>query len=1171
MIVENSAVGQFRQIFQNETCRVAVDRTRRAESSARALQAMLVAKAEEEDQREDLADVVLDDGMRSEDYRSRLVVLQREDGQLRKDIALLTEQQQVDNESILSLQDSLERLHRLANEYKSDREDMSNQLVEFMACIRSKYPRVTDSVTLMQALSRSGGDEASVGSNAQIAGLRSALEQQEGDLIAAQSELKRLRELETRTGEDASLIAEMELKLTEWSRWAEAMDSEMRVRDARIKELERAPSQIDETDFSENLNEQVAELSLALHDKEEELHESRKLCAEQQAMIIQLEQIQTSHVTELERKLAEWVQWSESIEAERQQLKATADAASIKVADLTETAETLSADLQAKEAQLIKVRTLCEEHQVRADESQNDLNSLNLRLKSLEGELHIARTLCEEQRVSLDKSNIAAFDTEKFNQLEIQAAEDASAIAQMDQKLRDWVSWAESMDSECREREALIEQLKKDSQRVELERADERLRRTEGDSSTVLNKTISDLRDNLAALRLALSDKEEELHIAHTLCEEQQTNLRLLEATADDSDKLKQLELKADEDARSITQKEEKLTDWLTWAERVESERRDREALIEQLKEEAQRVQSGKNGEDDAIALHKTISELRESSDALRLALKDKEEELQKARNLWEETQTKFEHLEAAADDSQKLNQLEAQAADDARSIAQMKQKLSEWTSWAESMDSERRDREILIEQLQKDAQRVEVEMNNEDRSAALDQRISELSDNLESLKLALKDKEEELQNSRTLCEEQRTNFFTQLEVDSHDSEKLKQLEAKVVEDARSIIQMEQKLSDWALWAESMDSERRERDELIEQLKSQAHRVEFERKDEDDSAALNTKIAELSDKLEALSVTLKINEEELQNTRSRCVEQQANLELLEASVDDSDKLKLLEAKVVEDSSSITQLEQKLSDWASWAESMNSERRERDALIEQLKEDLKRVESERKDENDSTALKDKISELSDRLESLSVTLKDKEEQLQKTRSLCEEQQMQFEQVETTAVDSDKLKQMEAKAVEDARSITQLEEKLTDWLTWAERVESERCDREALIEQLKADAISVESKVKNENDSTASNAKIVLELTAKVEALSSALKEREEELQGARILSETNFKQSEQSERVEQLQAQVLDDANLIAEMEQKLTAWGSWADTMDSEIRTRDDLIDQLKKGSAGSA
>ena len=173
----------------------AMDRTRRAECSAKALEVLLASSQVDEP--------VFTLGMETEDYRSRVLLLESELAPLRVQLLTLTEQQKNDYACIDSLQESLERLHRVANEYKHDRDELSQSAPQF-AALTSWAEKLEEELVAKQS-----------------------------DLEALQTELDRQNSLVKQTIESGHAETnrlqnereEMARKLADWAQWAEEVQA----------------------------------------------------------------------------------------------------------------------------------------------------------------------------------------------------------------------------------------------------------------------------------------------------------------------------------------------------------------------------------------------------------------------------------------------------------------------------------------------------------------------------------------------------------------------------------------------------------------------------------------------------------------------------------------------------------------------------------------------------------------------------------------------------------------------------------------------------------------------------------------------------------------------------------------------------------------------------------
>ena len=173
-----------------------MNRTRRAESSAKALEAILVAQSEAVPvPTDDASDVMSVETalMAGEDYRSRLTWALWELKKVRSELEISLEQQRIDSDNIDSLQTSLERLHNLVANYRKDKAETDKEFTELFAAARAI-----------------AGDD-SLG----LADLKSLLKTKGGELQSEEREA-------------------LEAQLAQWLEWSDQMTTELADRDEQL-------------------------------------------------------------------------------------------------------------------------------------------------------------------------------------------------------------------------------------------------------------------------------------------------------------------------------------------------------------------------------------------------------------------------------------------------------------------------------------------------------------------------------------------------------------------------------------------------------------------------------------------------------------------------------------------------------------------------------------------------------------------------------------------------------------------------------------------------------------------------------------------------------------------------------------------------------------------------
>ena len=410
---EAARLQKFREVYQNETCKSAIDRTRRAESSARALEAMLIARAENEDvSPSNNFDTI---SMTSEDYRSRLLSTLEETCLIRSELTELRRQQEADNECIESLQESLERLHVLSSEYRKDRDVFSAQIIEVFEAVRQRaeVSSIEDMIAQfeMGTLSLKGEnrmDEIQV-KEQEIEKITSRFECVEAEKVKLEQQL-----------------GEAESKLVQWNEWSVSVTEELEM---KTKEVEIC-------------NEQIAILEQDQSEKQVEDSSLAKDCI----------------IDELRRELAKI---NQVVVDSTDKLKEANMESSRMITDLK---ERMQFDLSQRDMEISKLGTeILDRDQIIVDmKDESDL----LRLRVLELE-KVDVSAMEQQLVEWAKwsAEMTTQLAERDEIIEATAAATATAgkeestktlVQEAESKLTEWSVWAEEMSTKSADKDSKI-------------------------------------------------------------------------------------------------------------------------------------------------------------------------------------------------------------------------------------------------------------------------------------------------------------------------------------------------------------------------------------------------------------------------------------------------------------------------------------------------------------------------------------------------------------------------------------------------------------------------------------------------------------------------------------------------------------------------------------------
>lgn len=480
----------------------AMGRARRAESTAKALEAILLAKSEQEP----IPIVVSLDGpeMRSEDYRSRLLSSIEESGQLRGELADLLQQQHADSESIESLQQSLERLHTLVSEYRIAKDETDKQLMELADVMRShcvdssvsvdefKRRLLTGSLVvttnpageqeireeLENQLSKwaewseqvtaelASKDNECLNMSLQISGLEEKMNREAEEMEKRQTNEREkhksaifeiTKNLKAKESERSELdkkccnqrveIEELGTKIIEWSVWAESVTREIEAKDSEISSLVK----------SENEKGQV------FGEMEEEIRNLRLLLKELEGRMSLLNREAAARQEETERLLQQEVAGRESeiacLKAESVHLIAEHER---RIGLLNYEAATRQEETERLFQQEVEGREsaiAC----LKAETAQKDIEIEKLKQfytspHSIESSVEVERRRSEEETALLEES-LSESQSKLLQQkdlLESQKSEleqQSGEMRDMETKLSEWAAWAESVSAELKLRD----------------------------------------------------------------------------------------------------------------------------------------------------------------------------------------------------------------------------------------------------------------------------------------------------------------------------------------------------------------------------------------------------------------------------------------------------------------------------------------------------------------------------------------------------------------------------------------------------------------------------------------------------------------------------------------------------------------------------------------------
>jgi chromosome segregation ATPase len=815
-----ASAAHIRHLLFDDVSRAAVQRTRRAETSAKALEAILMAQAEESSAPPAQNDMVTVDGvlMTGEDYRSRLVRSLEELKSVKATLKRTVEQHKSDSDNIDSLQSSLERLHALVAEYRKDKDQIDREFTELLDAARSVVGDPSIGLAELKELARSGNGGMSLLSSereeleAQLANWTSWSEQVTQELterdqllqdkekeltevvsrmesmqsVHAQEIAEKIRSIElleqqVEAGEHEELIAEMETKIAEWTSWADSVNEELKVKtdlESRIEEL---------TTQLEQERKEMTYLSESLKSANQKLREAEDRIFE---LELQSEQSQ-SLAQDLEKTIVD-------LQAQVAQKPETDEALRI----ATEKRQMVSEELAEKVELIRELEDKITEWSDWADQMNIELKSKDEIIRGLEEE-EVARTKAQlvsksetEEALKLARETIQDLQG-RIDSVEMkkELSEKNETISELESKVAEWYAWAEEMNAELKSKDSIIaglEQGRAEDQSVitELRLTEEALRIADGESEKKvceLEMRVSELQshESMPSEPALLSELQAELSEKETMIRELQHQLQTWAN--------REVEISAKDTA--IRESEAQLAD----SSDLQVELSRKEVLIQDL--QRQLASAG----DFQVELSAKESTIRELQSQLAGDLSAKEKIIQ-------ELESKLSDMQLNSHKDEAL--MEKQAL-----IQDLESKLVEWSGWADDMKAQLKSKDALIEELQDLRKRVEeLELEKKRQFDSLSVELEILKEESSESELRQRVARTELERAGELITELRERIAIGEASEAAKTDEVSNLRNQV----SRLAELEAKILEWSEWAETVTAELKERDEtenrLLEQL-----------------------------------------------------------------------------------------------------------------------------------------------------------------------------------------------------------------------------------------------------------------------------------------------------------------------------------------------------------------
>jgi chromosome segregation ATPase len=561
--------------------RTVMGRTRRAEAASKAMESIVASVIEEAKQ-----DVV------RHDHEA-----------LAAKVRALEAQQLSDSANVESLQHSLERLHVVLNEYRQERDTLSEKLVSIFRAAQASDTTLTSIDEFMEKLSS-------------------------GQLQSTASS----PELEEELADQISKCAELETKLVQWSEWAETMQTELEARHAENTELEQQRIEMQEelktlkletlsirkenTDLSESVSQLTLDLEQQALDNQllsQEVSELRARVVDMDANRRALSNLQATHKEDLE-KLSELTKVESEIRAS--------------VSHLSDQLEALQRELTATQSSL---ETANADNTVLASGNKrfaNELERISTNISDM-GFQNMEEVL---RFVSDAKQLLEDHQCQEFSELSsrvgsatvdpAQLEQELARSAEMEASLAQWNEWSVAVTAELEQRRGEQEEwdLEKSKLEEELKRVKSEERRQVAivedlraqlenkggvdEKINLLEKNLENVTDQLHQTEMSLrktttekNDLEEQLRQMTHANEELEAARNELKHV---SQEMAQREEALTQQVTLCNEQDAKLSDWNVWSESVIAMMEEKDRTIQQL-EEAQNV-VGLGSETDRLA-----------------------------------------------------------------------------------------------------------------------------------------------------------------------------------------------------------------------------------------------------------------------------------------------------------------------------------------------------------------------------------------------------------------------------------------------------------------------------------------------------------------------------------------------------------------------------------------
>lgn len=892
---EQPVVEQLRNFLHEDSRQNAIARTRRAEANAKALEAMLIAKFEEEENPVTTPAPVSPwtksgdpNRMETEDYRSRLQSSLNQALALKSEISELLAQQESDNSIIESLQSSLERLHALIADYRKDKDEVDQELVTLLDTIRS-----------------SAGDDIS---------------SEEVKILLSSGALQVVGKdhLETAVVDPATeeTIKQLEEQLAHWAKWSEQMTLEINERE----------DMINAKNFEiESLHRDIAEKG-SLHDdlaaKQRESDELlQKLKGLEENLIRSRDELENVDITN-QRLSAEKNELQVRVDSLMQQFDETTSLLKLRISQLEEEIATQPQATCDHEQTMNEMETKLQEWSAWADEMTNELSAREQEIEEIKQERTSTVNQMELELNSATNRLLESEETSSRLTVELESLQEqlrsalATPAADLEEplsearvsELKSRVSWSPEELAELSKTELLVvsESLKSDSSVME-----KKLEEWQSWSAETTEELSHSNREK-KLLEIRVLELEEEVQTAEHERRKSKSDEAELRVLRGENDLLKlQIESlssslndvssprAADEDMIAMNRElETKISEWAVWADEVTVTLAEKDQIIKDL--ETKLVRAETSSEEIGL-LRAKIDQLMDENEMLTSLPVDKaKEDLQAKLKEWQHWADDTNETLKIRDDE--ILNLRAQLENSAKAsdVSEMQVKLDEWSKWAETMTADLQQRDALLRERDQEIESLRAEVVQVDTSDQLDE--------LKSLVVQLRAELEEKEFAISSLTKQVTEI-------PKSPKSPKKSENEAVLWSKLAVRDATIKALTAVHSLTPPTEETASDTQIETLKQRVFELENSANQEkDDKASLEQKMSEWTQWAEGMTSQLRDRDAEIETLRAN------------AATGDAAKLAIEEKQ---------ELEKKIFEWSEWAESVTAQLREKDDMIAQL--------------------------------------------------------------------------------------------------------------------------------------------------------------------------------------------------------------------------------------------